>query len=92
MKARIYRPAKIATQSGTRNTHSWVLEFEPEAAKKVDSLMGWTGTSDMRGQVKLKFDCMEDAKAYAERNGIPYDVQMPHVKKRRIQAYSDNFK
>ncbi len=92
MKARIYQPAKTAMQSGTGNTRKWVLEFEPEAAKTIDPVMGWTGSRDMRGQVKLKFESQEDAEAYASRNGIPYDVKPVHKKKRRIQNYADNFK
>ncbi|NVJ96810.1 MAG: ETC complex I subunit [Alphaproteobacteria bacterium] len=92
MKARIYQPAKHAMQSGTANTRQWVLEFEPELAKKVDPLMGWTGSADMRGQIRMKFDSQESAEAYASRNGLPYEVKAVHKKKRHIQAYADNFK
>ena len=30
MVARIYRPAKTATQSGRAKTRHWVLEMEPD--------------------------------------------------------------
>jgi hypothetical protein len=79
-------------QSGTANTHKWVLEYEPERAKLIDPLMGWTGSADMRGQIRMKFATQEEAEAYASRNGLPYEVLAVHKKKRRIQAYSDNFK
>jgi hypothetical protein len=92
MKARIYQPAKTATQSGTANTHTWLLEFEPAAAKQIDSLMGWVGSNDTRGQLRMKFPSLEEAKAYAKRNDIPVDIRKPQAKKRSIQAYSDNFK
>jgi hypothetical protein len=92
MKARIYQPAKTAMQSGTANTRQWLLEFEPESGKQIDSLMGWVGSSDTRGQLRMKFASVEDAKSYAKRHDILVEVQKPHVKKRRIQAYSDNFK
>jgi hypothetical protein len=92
MKARIYQPSKNAMQSGTANTRHWVLEFEPELAKKIDPLMGWTGSAVMRGQVRLTFNSQEEAAAYAERNGVPFEVKPVHRKKRRIQAYADNFK
>lgn len=92
VKARIYQPAKNAMQSGTGRTHEWILEFEPESGKTIDSVMGWTGSSDMRGQVKLRFDTLDEAKAYADRNDLPYDVKPVHKKKRRLQAYADNFK
>ena len=92
VKARIYQPAKNAMQSGTAGTHDWILEFEPETGKTIDSVMGWTGSSDMRGQVKLRFETLDEAKAYAERNSLPFEVKAVHKKKRRIQAYADNFK
>ena len=79
-------------QSGTANTQMWVLEFEPEQAKAIDPLMGWTGSADMRGQVRLKFASQHDAEAYANRNGLAFEVKPVHKKKRHIQAYADSFK
>ena len=56
MFARIYRPAKTAMQSGKAKTADWVLEFEAEAARRLDPLMGWTGAEETTpGQVRLKF-------------------------------------
>lgn len=92
MKARIYKPAKNAMQSGTANVRDWVLEYEPRKGKTIDDVMGWTGSSDMLGQVKLNFESLDEAKAYAERNKIPYEVKVAPTKKRHIQAYADNFK
>ena len=92
MVARIYRPSKTAMQSGKGNTKSWVLEHEPEAAKSVEPLMGYTSSSDMLQQVRLTFDSKEEAIAYAERNDIAFRVSDPKETKRRAVAYSDNFK
>ncbi len=92
MEARIYKPAKTAMQSGRNNTRKWILEYEPAEAKRADSLMGWIGSGDMRGQVKLKFDSREDAIAYAERNGIPYRVREPKLCRVRPKSYADNFR
>lgn len=92
MTARIYRPAKTAMQSGTAKTSRWLLEFEPQRAREIDPLMGWTSSSDMRQQVKLWFDTREEAVAYAQRNGIAATVEEPKVPRRRSMAYSDNFK
>ena len=64
-KARIYLPAKTAMQSGHRNTREWVLEFEPQARKSHDPLMGWTASADTLGQVRLTFETKEDAITYA---------------------------
>jgi hypothetical protein len=89
--ARIYIPARTAMQSGTARTKSWVLEFEQASPKTVEPLMGWTSSADTRQQVRLQFDTKEEAIAYCEHNGIPYQVSEPNAPKRRIMAYSDNF-
>jgi hypothetical protein len=89
--ARIYLPAKTAMQSGTANTKSWVLEFEQASPRTVEPLMGWTSSADTRQQVRLRFDSKEEAIAYCQHNGIPYQVFEPNAPKRRIMAYADNF-
>jgi hypothetical protein len=93
MKARIYRPAKTAMQSGTAGTKMWVLDYEPETPKVIEPLMGWTASADMRQQVTLRFNTQEEAIAYAKRNTIPYEIE-PEPQKREVQpiSYSDNFK
>lgn len=92
-RARIYLPSKTAMQSGWAKTHRWVLEFEPAMAKRIDPLMGWTGSGDTLGtQVRLEFDIRDDAVAYAERHGIPYDLEIPTEHRRRPKAYADNFR
>ena len=89
--ARIYKPARTAMQSGTAKTKEWLLEFEPEQAREVEPLMGWTSSGDMRQQVQLRFDSAEEAVAYCERQGIPYQVIEPKEPERRPAAYADNF-
>ena len=92
MEARIYQPAKNALQSGQANTQKWVVEYAPEEAKRNDELMGWVGSGDMRGQLKLKFATKEEAIAYAERNSIPYSVRDPKKRRQRPKSYSENFR
>jgi hypothetical protein len=89
--ARIYLPARTATQSGQAKDKTWRLEYEPEAPREIDPLMGWTSSTDMKSQVKLHFDSKEEAVAYAERNGIPYRLEEPKPIARRVLSYSDNF-
>lgn len=79
-------------QSGRARIQCWVLEYEPEAPREIDPLMGWTSSRDMRSQVELEFASREDAVAYAEAHGIPYQVFEPHLPKPRAKAYSDNFR
>jgi ETC complex I subunit conserved region len=91
MTARIYKPAKTAMQSGTAKTNAWVLDYEPEEARVVEPLMGWTSSSDMRQQLTLRFETKEEAIAYCEREGIAYQVSEPKETARRTMAYADNF-
>jgi hypothetical protein len=91
MIARIYKPAKTAMQSGKAKTADWVLDFEPEQPPTVEPLMGWTSSTDMRQQVRLRFDSKEEAIAYCERNGIPYQVLADNEPARRTISYADNF-
>jgi len=92
MAARIFKPAKSAMQSGLGRTHEWVLEHEPEAARSVEPLMGWTSSSDTRAQVRLSFATREEAIAYAERHGLAYTISEPKVRKPVRKAYADNFR
>ncbi len=78
-------------QSGTAKTHDWVLEYEPEQPRAVEPLMGWTSSGDMRSQVRLSFATKEEAVAYCERHGIPYQLSEPKEPVRRTISYSDNF-
>ena len=92
MLARIYRPSKTAMQSGRANTAQWVLEFEAQAARRIDPLMGWTSGSDMNAsELRLEFDTKEAAVAYAKRRAIPYQVFEAPKAAPVVKAYSDNF-
>ena len=93
MLAKIYQPARSAMQSGQAKTHDWVLEFLPSQARTVDPLMGWTGSSDMNSQVQLRFATKDEAIAYAERNGIGFELFEPKRRSHilRQNGYGDNF-
>ncbi|MFC0632720.1 ETC complex I subunit [Brevundimonas balnearis] len=91
MLARIFRPAKTAMQSGKAKTREWILEFEPAAARALDPLMGWTSSTDMNGQVRLRFDSKEEAIAYAETHGIAFRLHDPQEAPVILKAYADNF-
>jgi len=90
MKVRIFKPAKTAMQSGVGKTKEWLLESEP-APKFVDPLMGWTGSRDTMQQVQLWFPTLDEAKAYSEKNGWQYTVEIPQNRAIRPKAYADNF-
>lgn len=93
MKARIYRPAKTAMQSGTARTKAWILEFAQDSARSVDPLMGWTSSDDTQSQVRLRFDTKEAALDYAKDNGLDAMVIDPKARKHNIRqrGYAENF-
>ena len=92
MPARIHSPAKTAMQSGKAKTGHWVLEFDPEQPRKIDPLMGYTTSGDMKSQIRLVFETQEEAVAYAEKNGIAYRVEEPQEARRRQMSYAENFR
>lgn len=92
MTARIYRPTRGTTQSGTARSLFWVLEYAPAEAQDIEPLMGWTSSGDMKRQIRLSFGSEAEAIAYAEKRGIAYRVEEPAKVTRKIQAYADNFK
>jgi hypothetical protein len=91
MTAKIYQPSRTAMQSGQAKD-KWLLEYEPEAPRQIEPLMGWTSSTDMKSQIKLLFETKEEAIAYAQRAGIPYRVEEPKPVARRLISYSDNFR
>jgi hypothetical protein len=92
MSARIYRPAPNAMQSGKGKSKDWVLAYGPSSPREIDPLMGYTSTTDTQTQVRLSFDTLEEAEAYARANGIPYSVHQPHIPTPKRSSYPDNFR
>jgi hypothetical protein len=93
MRARIYKPARTATQSGPAKHRDWVLEFAPEQPREIDPLMGWTSSGDTQRQVRLRFPDREAALAYAKAHGIEAVVVDPKTRSPNIRpgGYGDNF-
>jgi ETC complex I subunit conserved region len=92
MQARIYRPAKTAMQSGRWRTRKWVLEYEPATGRSRDPLMGWTTADDTLNQVQLLFETVDEAKAFAQRQGLGYTVIEPQAVSDKPKSYADNFR
>jgi len=90
--ARILRPAKTAMSSGTAKTKQWVLEFETATKREAEPLMGWIAANDTLNQIRLKFDTLEEAIAYADKRGLAYSIEQPHQRQIKPKAYADNFR
>lgn len=93
MRARIFKPARNAMQSGVARTQDWVLEFEPQDRRNLDPLMGWTSSRDTQQQVRLRFATLEEAQDYARANGIEAVLIQPHARAMNIRprGYGENF-
>jgi hypothetical protein len=89
--ARIFRPTRTATQQGNAETQEWVLQFAPAEQRHHDPLMGWISSGDTRTQLRLRFPTREEAIAYADQNGIAYEVEEPQVKAIKPKSYAANF-
>ena len=90
-RVRIWRRPKTAMQSGRAKTHDWVLAYLP-GPRRPDPLMGWIGGAGTEAQVELKFASYEEARAYAEREGLVCDVEQPRERVVRPKSYADNFR
>ena len=51
MKAKIYQPAKSATQSA--KNEFWLLEFNSQDKPIIDKKMLWTSSSNTQDKVKI---------------------------------------
>jgi len=93
MTARIYQPSRNAMQSGQAKTKDWVLEYSPEASRSIDPLMGWTSSTDMQQQIRMRFADKSAAIAYAEAEGLAYTVTDPHKRQTLVRqgGYAENF-
>ncbi len=91
MQVRIYQPAKNAMQSG-RAKKCWVLEYITDTARVPEPLMGWTSSGDTKNQVRLRFDTLEAARAFAREKGWTYTEQPAQKRVVRPRNYGDNFK
>ncbi|MGE5270340.1 MAG: ETC complex I subunit [Thiohalocapsa sp.] len=90
--ARIYRPAKTAMQSGRAQMRKWVLEYEPASRRDPDPLMGWSSAEDTLNEVRLRFDTLDQAVAFAGKHGLDYTVIEPHARTPKAKSYADNFR
>lgn len=92
MKAKIYKPARTAMQSGRGKINKWVLEYEQDTARVPEPLMGWVSSGDTLNQVRLSFKTAEDAAAFADKHGLEYNILPSHERRGRPRNYGDNFR
>jgi hypothetical protein len=55
--------------------------------------MGWIGGGSTLSQLRLTFATRDEAVAFAEKNGLSYDIELsPPTHDRKPKVYADNFR
>ncbi len=91
MKALIYKQSKSVTQSGSKKSNKWILEFKRVSGSEIEPLMNWASSGDTQNQVKMKFSSKELAISFAEKNSLDYKVKESKKHKVKPKSYSDTF-
>ena len=89
-KAKIYKPAKTAMQSGLKKFDKWILEYITDDPT-INPLMGWESSTHTFSELKMDFTTKEKAIEYAKRNKIEFELIEPKERKIVKKSYSDNF-
>lgn len=90
LKAKIYRPAKTAMQSGRAKARKWVFEYVPMQKNSPEPLMGWNSGGTIQ-QIRLEFDSEEAAIAYAREKGVAYETIEPKKRLYKPKSYAANY-
>jgi hypothetical protein len=54
--------------------------------------MGWASAEDTLNEVRLHFDTLDEARAFAERERLDCTIIAPQRAIRRPMSYADNFR
>lgn len=90
--ARIFKPAREATQTAWGNTKVWKIELD-NRERWENPLMGWSGTADPLSNISMNLDfaTAEDAIAFCQKNYWNYEVEEPQERKIVPKNYGQNF-
>ncbi|CAD6186131.1 unnamed protein product [Caenorhabditis auriculariae] len=90
--ARIFKPAKEATQTPWGNTLAWRIELD-NRQRWENPLMGWSSTGDPLSNISMnmKFASKEDAVAFCEKNRWDYDIEEPNARQIKPKNYGQNY-
>jgi len=88
---KISKATKNVMQSGTDNTHNWVMEFD-NRERWENPLMGWTSTGDPLSNMKIEFPDRTEAINFCEKNGWKWYLEAEQkTKPRGPKSYAINF-
>jgi hypothetical protein len=91
MKVRIYQKPRNINQSGLGSS-KWLIEFISSSRDQtMNSVMGWTSSSDMTQELSLSFPDEASAVAFAQENNLEFEVIEPKIRQLIKKSYADNF-
>ncbi len=92
MKARIYRPAKSAMQSGKARSKKWLVELvEEKNIRHLNPLMKWVSVDNALSELHFEFVNKEDAIDFAKKRGFEFVVEEPELVRLQKKSYAENF-
>uniref|UniRef100_A0A914XH70 NADH dehydrogenase [ubiquinone] iron-sulfur protein 4, mitochondrial n=1 Tax=Plectus sambesii TaxID=2011161 RepID=A0A914XH70_9BILA len=91
-RARVFRPAREATQTAWNNTKLWKIELD-NRERWDNPLMGWSSTGDPLSNISMQLDfaSKEDAIRFCVKNRWEYEVEEPKERQIKAKAYGANF-
>ena len=91
-RARIFRPARNAMQSGNFNTKLWQVELDTRE-RWENPAIGWCSNADPLSNISmsLSFKTKKDAVAFVKRQGWNYYVDEIKEKQTKPKSYAANF-
>lgn len=90
--AKIYPTKNSPTQSGRSRQRKWILDVESTPGSIRDLETAWNATSDTLRQIKLTFDSLLSARAFADTHHLKYSIDTMHTPSPRRRTYAENFR
>ena len=87
----IFRPSKSAMQSGLSNTKKWCLTNIEMNETFLNSKFCWVGSTNPEKKIKIFFEELKDAKTFAKKNNLNFEVVEPNKRKVLRKSYAENF-
>lgn len=87
---RIIQPSRNIMQSAPNaEGKKWHIRYMDAVKVKIDPVMGWTSSKEVKEQLEPKFDTLEEAKQYCEERNLSYIIVKPQARKVNIHPYAD---
>lgn len=91
MNVLIQKSVCKVNQSGASKEQWFIVFPKKHDSEFLNSIMGWTSSSDMMQELNLKFPTKESAVDFASSNGWSFE-EIEYTKRKIVKkSYADNF-